>query len=51
VIDIHAYAAELTDVFVKEGRRGPMLFYQITYRSTRDGEPVSSVAWTEVQHQ
>lgn len=43
--------AELTDVFVKEGSRGPMLFSQVTFRSTRGGELVSTVAWTEVQHQ
>ncbi|MBS42473.1 MAG: dehydratase [Nocardioides sp.] len=48
--DVLETVAELTDVFVKEGRVGPMLFTQVTFTTTRDGEPVSTVAWTEVEH-
>ncbi|WP_181779046.1 FAS1-like dehydratase domain-containing protein [Pseudonocardia pini] len=48
--DVVTVVCELTDVFVKEGRHGPMLFEQVTFRATRDGEPVSTVAWTEVRH-
>jgi len=48
--DVVETTCELTDVFVKEGRSGPMLFTQVTFTTTRDGEPVSTVAWTEVQY-
>ena len=48
--DVLAVSAQLTDVFVKQGRHGPMLFSQVTFTTTRAGEPVAKVAWTEVQH-
>ncbi len=48
--DVVAVICELTDVFVKEGSHGPMLFSQVTFTTTRDDELVATVAWTEVQH-
>ncbi|MDQ6522957.1 MaoC family dehydratase N-terminal domain-containing protein [Nocardioides sp. LHD-245] len=48
--DVLTVTAELTDVFVKQGRQGPMLFTQVTFVTTRGDQPVSRVAWTEVQH-
>lgn len=46
--DVLTTVAELTDVFVKEGADGPLLFYQMTFRTHRGDVPVSTVAWTEV---
>lgn len=47
--DVVTVTCELTDVFVKHGTNGPMLFEQVTFTTTRDDEVVATVAWTEVR--
>jgi acyl dehydratase len=49
--DVITSAPELTDVFVKDGRAGEMLFTTFTYTMTNQrGERVATLAWTEVQY-
>jgi acyl dehydratase len=48
--DVITSVAELTGVFEKSGRSGPMLFMTVTFHMTNQmGEPVATVAWTEVR--
>jgi acyl dehydratase len=49
--DVITSAPELTDVFVKDGRAGEMLFTTFTYTMTNQhGQRVAILAWTEVQY-
>jgi acyl dehydratase len=49
--DVITTVAEFTDVFVKSGRVGEMLFETFTFHLTNQGgDPVATLAWTEVQY-
>lgn len=49
--DVITSSPRLTDVFMKDGRAGEMLFTTFTYTMTNQRDAhVATLAWTEVQH-